>query len=339
MILNIVEFTEDIGRSPLPSTILFGPGTPPFGKEDFEPFLVERALEKILAAYVDPSLRDFAFSIFYAEETPPGIVAEEALTTPFLAERRVILVRNANVYMAIAAGKRSPLQPLVQFIENPPDTATLLLVAPAINKARQLYKACSQHGLVVESPQLTDSAYGAWIRKQVEEKGNKIGTGAITLLMDRVGARMDEMHNAINLVCNYAGVGTAITDEHVRAASGDVAEATVWALTDAIAASNPTAALEALHDLLGMNKSPDEIIGTINWLLENAYRAHPQTPMKVGKPFVERKVTPLARKFTEKRLIDALALCTKTHFALRTTGSDARLQLELLIIKLAAAKK
>jgi len=215
----------------------------------------------------------------------------------------------------------------------------LLLLCPNVNKIKQLYKACLQHGMIVESPQLTDSDYGAWIRNQVEEKGNKIGSGAVSLLMDRVGASMDEMHNAINLVCNYAGTGMSISEDHVRAASGDVAEATVWAMTDAIAASNPTAALEALHDLLGMNKSPDEIIGTINWLLENAYRAHPDTPMKVGKPFVEHKVTPLARKFTTKRLIDALALCTKTHFSLRTTGTDTRLQLELLIIKLAAAKK
>ncbi len=339
MILKINEFTGMIGREALSGTILFGPGKPPFGKDDFEPFLVERALEKIINTYVDPSLRDFAYSVFYAEETSPGAVAEEALTAPFLAEKRVILVRNVHVYMAMGSGKRSPLAPLLAFIENPPEHALLLLVSPSVNKIKQLYKACVKSGLVVESPQLDKASYGAWIRDQVAEKGKKINPGGVALLMDRVGFKMDEMYNAINMVCNFAGDTKVINEDHVRAASGDVAEASVWAMADAIAASNPAVALEALHELLAMNKSPDEILGTINWLLENAYRAHRDTPMKVAKPFVEKKVMPLTGKFTARRLIDALAMCTKTHFALRTTGADTRLLLEILIIKLAAAKR
>ncbi len=339
MILNIMEFRNRIGRDVLPATILFGPGKPPFNKSDFEPYLVERALEALMAAYVDPTLRDFAYSVFYADETAPGSVVEEARTTPFLAERRVVLVRNAEVYMALSSDKRSPLQPLLQFIQNPPDAVLLVLVCPTVNKLKQLYKACLEHGLVVECPQMTDVAYSGWIREQIAIREHTITSSAVSLLMDRVGDRMSEMHNALNLVCNYAGDTREINETHVRAASGDVAEATIWALTDAVAGSNTTAALEALHELLAMNKYPDEIIGTIKWLLESAYRAHPGTPLKCNSNFVERKVAPLTKKFSIKRLIEALAMCTRTHFALRTTGTDAHLLLELLIIKLAATKK
>jgi DNA polymerase III delta subunit len=126
-------------------------------------------------------------------------------------------------------------------------------------------------------------------------------------------------------------------EKDVMAACADVAESTVWVLTDAIARSDTTAALEALHELAGMNKSPDEIMGTINWLLENAYRAHPETTLTVPSRFVAEKVTPLARKFSLQKMKAALALCTRTHFALRSTGSNHHLLLEILVIKLAAA--
>jgi DNA polymerase III subunit delta len=339
MILNSVEFAKIIGKKPLPVTILFGPGKALFNKEPFEPFLMETALEKLLAAYVDPSMKDLAFSAFYAEETAPGAVVEEVRTVPFLAERRVVLVRNADVYMAMSGDKRSPLQPLLQFVEAPTDTSLLILISPSANKQKQLYKLCEKHGLIVECPQMDDNTYASWIREQTEQNGNAIAPRAVKLLMERVGGKMAEMRNAINLVCNYVGAGNMVDEEHVAAACADVAEATVWALTDAIASSNPAAALESLHDLLALNKSPDEIIGTINWLLESAYRAHPETSLELGKPFVEKKVAPLARKFSPKRLAGALAMCSKTHFSLRNTGVDTHLLLELLIIKLAWAKK
>lgn len=339
MILNVVEFTKMVGVTPLPPVILFGPGKPPWQKEEFEPYLVDCALDKLMEVYVDPSLRDLAFSVFYADETPPGTVAEEARTVPFLAERRVVLVRNADVYMAMGSDKRSPLQPLLQFIENPPEASLLILVSPSLNRLKPLYKLSEKNGVFVECPQLGDKEYTGWIQDEVAKVGNTISHAALTLLIDRVGGKMGDMRNAVNLICNFAGTGKAITEEHVLAASGDVAETTIWALTDAIAASAPAAALECLHELLSMNKSPEEIIGTLNWLLESTYRAHPDTPIKLGKPFVERKVAPLTRKFSPKRLAAALAMCTKTNFALRSTGTDAHLLLEMLIIKLAYTRK
>ena len=339
MILNIVEFMKKVGRETLPPTILFGPGKPPWGKEPFEPFLVERALEKLLSVYVDPSLRDLAYSALYAEETSPGAVAEEARTPPFLAEKRVILVRNADLFMAMNSDKRSPIQPLLQFIEDPPDTALLILISPSANKVKSLYKLCEKNGIIVECPQMDDKSYAAWIRGQIEKRGNSITPHALNLLMERVGTKMSDMHNAINLVSNFVGAGNKIEEEHVFAACADVAEATVWALTDAIAVSDITAALECLHELLALNKNPDEIMGILSWLLESTYRAHPETPIKLGKPFVERKVAPLTKKFSPSRLVAAMAMCTKTHFAFRTTGTDTRLLLELLVVKLAASKK
>ncbi|MBI3118198.1 MAG: hypothetical protein HYZ00_05915, partial [Candidatus Hydrogenedentes bacterium] len=48
--MHIRELLPKIGREPLPPVLLFCPGTAPFGGEAFEPFLAERALERIVAA-------------------------------------------------------------------------------------------------------------------------------------------------------------------------------------------------------------------------------------------------------------------------------------------------
>jgi DNA polymerase III delta subunit len=142
--------------------------------------------------------------------------------------------------------------------------------------------------------------------------------------------------NAVNLVVGYVGQTEQVCVNDVITACSDVSEETVWALTDAIAASDTEKALRTLRQLLDYGKSPDEIMGTINWLLDSAYRASPDTSLTLRSKFVEEKVRPLVRKLGLARLKRAFALCTDTHFMMRTTGVDRELAIELLVLKLAA---
>lgn len=331
----VADLMRKIGSEPLPPVLLFGPGKAPFGREPFEPVLAEYAIERIIATTVDPSLRDMAYTAYYADETPPGVLAAEANTLPFLCEQRVILVRNADRYFAFSGEKNSPLTPLTDYLENPNPATLLLLVAPKADKRKRLYKLCEEAGGVVECPQLDDGALSQWIAHAGELRGKHVQRNAIRELIHRAGARLSDIANAIDLVCNYVGSRTEVNEDDVRMACADVAEETVFDMTDAIAASNPEKALETLHRLIALGKTPDELIGIINWMLESAYRAAPESKAPPPKPFVERKVIALVKKFGFPKLADALALCTETHFRMRSTGSDPMLEIELLVIKLA----
>jgi DNA polymerase III subunit delta len=333
--VNVKDFIAGIGRKTPPPIILFTAGKAPWGKEDFEPYLADEAIEKMIKTHVDPGMQDLALTTFYADETDPGQVAEESRTLPFLVDRRVVLVRNANSYMAMATEKRSPVLPLLDCLETPSESTILMVVAPNADKRKRLFKLFEKNGVVVECPQLDDRNLGEWIRAEVAKCNLTIDSTAVATLIDRVGGKLSDMKNALTLLASFTIGRSSIKEADVMAACADVAESTVWALTDALAQSNTTASLEALHELFAMNKHPDEILGTINWLLESAYRTHPDTQPAAPKPFVANRVAPLAKKFSLQKLIDALALCTRTQFALRTTGANHHLLLEMLVIKLA----
>ncbi|MCK5861364.1 MAG: DNA polymerase III subunit delta [Candidatus Hydrogenedentes bacterium] len=339
MVAKIQDFIDNIGKHPLPPIILFtSDPKPPWGKDAFEPYLVDEAVDKLVKANIDPGMHDLALTTIYADETDPGQVAEEARTLPFLVEKRVVVVRNASTYMAMNTEKRSPVLPLLACLEDPSDSAILILIASKADKRKRLYKACQKNGVVVECPQLSNPQMAEKIRQKIRKQNLSIKPSAVTALIERVGSKLSDMENAITLLTSFVSGKDTITEKDVQDACADVAESTIWALTDAIAQSNVTASLEALHELIAMNKSPDEIMGTINWLLENAYRVHPETQATVAKPFVAKKVAPLAEKFSLQRLKAALALCTRTHFSLRTTGANHHLQIEILVIKLAKGK-
>jgi DNA polymerase III subunit delta len=319
--------------------LLFAPGKAPFQKEAWEPQLAERAVEQIIDTHVDPSMRDMALGVFYADEAKIADIVLEAQTLPFLVERRVIVVRNADRYNTMSGEKKSPLYPLISYLEDPSESTLLILITNKIDKRKKFYKACLKAGAVVECPQLDDGALNQWIRAEISKLNKEIDGSAINELIHRGGSRLGDINNAIGLVCTYVGDAPQVTQDDVVAACADVAEETVWALTDAIAASNPEKALSTLFQLSDLGKSPDEIMGLINWLLDSAYRAMPETDAPLKSSFVGKKVMPLARKLGLAKLKRAFALCTETHLAIRSTGTNQMLALELLVIKLSAPRR
>lgn len=317
-----------------PGTVyLFCPGKGPRAKmPTFEPAMAERCAHRVIDATVDPSMRDFAFATFYADESAPEQIVMDAQTLPFLAPRRVILVRHAEKYLTDSAAG-----PMLEYLASPNESTVLLFIAHKMDKRTKFFKACDKLGAVVECPALTASEVEHWIAEEARARGRTINREAVRALIDRSGTHLSDVENALTNVINYVGdTRTSLTTEDVHAACADVAEEEIWALTDAIAASQPGDALHSLRRLLDAGKHPDEIIGTINWLLKSAYAVGIATGDPGISGFVAQKVTPLARKLGVPKLRAAFALCTDTQFMTRSTGVDAALALELLVVKLAA---
>ena len=331
--MNVDEFIRNIGSLEPSPVYLFCPFKAPNAKNaTFEPLLAQRAVDHVVARFVDPSLRDFAFSAHYADEADPNEIVSIASTLPFLTERRVVLVNNAQRYEVESAAK-----PVLAYLGDPCETTILLLVAQQMDRRSKFFKACQKAGAVVECPELRDEQIAAWIRAEVKARDKAIEPPAAELLRHRAGKRLGDVNNAVILVCDYVGASvTTIREEDVRAACADVAEDVVWDLTDAIARSDTAEALRVLRDLMGMGMHEVEIMGTINWLLKMAYAlTRPGGDAKVN-PYVAKKVGPLASKIGAEKMPSAFRLAVETEVMLRSSGAKPAIALELLVIKLSA---
>lgn len=332
--MDIAEFLKTAGESKPANLYLFCPHRAPKAREaTFEPLLAHRAVDAIVARIVEPSMRDLAYHHYYGDETAASEVVDTARTLPFLTEYRVVVVNDAEKYESEANGGV-----LHAYLESPVDTSILLLVAPRIDKRLRLFKLCEKNGMVVECPEMTGREAAAWARAEAQARGKTLDANAAELLVERSGTKLSDVLNAVTLVCNYTGGETVIREIDVQAACADVAEEEIWTLTDAIAQSDTRKALLTLRTLLDMNKSEFEILGTITWLLKTAYFAATENSTRV-KPFLAKKVGPLADKLGAEKFRDAFALCMNTEVMLRSTGVDRTLALEMLVIKLAAPRR
>ena len=326
------EFINTIGREAPPALVLLCPYKAPKARDyTWEPYLAEQVIERLMAQYVDPSLRDLSYSAFYAEETKADKIALEAQTLPFLAERRVILVRNAHVYNVEGHVKH-----LLDYLQSPCDTCLLILVASELDRRSKFYKACEKTAHIVECGELSPAEMTRWIVSESEKRGKKIRSDAAEEIYRRAGKQLGPVNNALNVVLGFAASEDTITLKHVVTACADVAEEEVGALTDAISNSDTSRSLESLRRLLDLGTEPEELLGKINWLLKTAYL------IQVGKavppavhPYVAQKVRPLATKLGEK-VRNAMMLATDAQFNMRSTGTIPELCIELLVLRLAA---
>jgi len=330
--VSVQQILAGLDASALSPVYLFCPGKAPRGRTaTFEPLIAGRAVEAITDAAVDPANRDMAYAAYYADETSPGEVVMDAQTLPFLAERRVIVVRNAERY-----NSESGAGALLSYLASPNESTVLLMVANKVDKRTKFYKACQESGEVVECPALVHGEVLQWVREEARGRGVRLDGDAAAAMVDRTGTHLSDVENALTNVINFVGEACEVVSEaDVIAACADVAEEEIWALTDAIAASQPGDAIAAFRRLSDLGKHPDEIIGTINWLLKSAYAIATAEGEPPISRFVARKVEPLSRKLGVTKLRAAFALCTDTQFMSRNTGVDGALALELLVVKLA----
>jgi len=331
--VEVGEFVKSIGKNSPASVCLFTSHRGPRAREaTFEPLLAQRAVDKLVETYVDPSMRDMCYNSFLADDVNVAELVSIAETLPFLTERRVIVLHNAEKLESESAGKALHL-----YLENPCETTLLLMIAPRIDRRLKLFKLCEKHGQIIECPELKGDAAIAWARTEIASRNKKFVGNAATLLVARSGTRLSDIRNAIEIVCNYVGEEPVIQEVDVIAACADVAEDEVWSLTDAIANSDTGLALEKLRALLELGKNEFEILGTVNWMLKSAYFVASGNTAKMA-PFVAKKHGALAEKLGKPKFRDAFALCTKADVMFRTTGVDRALALELLVLKLAAPR-
>ncbi|HOJ33226.1 MAG TPA: DNA polymerase III subunit delta [Candidatus Hydrogenedentes bacterium] len=332
------DFLAAIETQEVQPFYLFCPCKSPSGRtESFEPLLAQEVIQCAVDRFVEPSLRDLAYSVFYADEADPRDIAGTANTVPFLSEKRLVVVQRAEAYLSENTAK-----PILHYLENPAETTLLIFVANQIDRRSKFYKFFDKAGTVVECGELKKSEIASWARGKINSQGKSITPEALEKLVDRSGTRLSDIYNSIQIVCAYVGENEKIQLSDVETACSSVRDEEIWALTDAIAASDTSRALRVLHEILDAGTHEMQILGSINWLLESAYAlAANNTSSKKLHSFAAEKIRPLARKIPLKKFPAAFSLCMETDLMLRTTGTNktlAYLALELLIVKLSAPR-
>lgn len=222
----------------------FAPAYYLFGEDEY---LKEEAMRRLIERAVDPATRDFNLEVRRGGELDAETLGSLLGTPPMMAERRVIVIREA------AALKKEPRTVLERYLEHPaPDVVVTLIGGTAIGKVEE---RVAERTLAVEFTALSPDQLPKWIVQRVESDfGGTITADAAALLASAVGSDLAQLSAELDKLASYAN-GAPIDEPAVSAVVGVRRGETLADLLDRVAARDAAGALALLPHVLEQPKA------------------------------------------------------------------------------------
>jgi DNA polymerase-3 subunit delta len=213
------------------------------GEDDFQK---EDATKQLVAAAVDPATRDFNLDVRRAQEVDARTLDSLLSAVPMMAERRVVVIREAGVLKKDARGV------LERFLKAPPTDLMLLLVEASGAKSDRDF---CQLATPLEFEPLSADRIPRWISHYVSTNlGTRISSGAAELLHAAIGSDLYDLVSELDKLASYSN-GGEIDEAAVSAVAGVNRGETIVDLLDAVALRNTRMALPLIPHVLGQPKT------------------------------------------------------------------------------------
>lgn len=303
--------------------------------------LVDDLVRSIKSEAVPDHARDFNQDIFSGKDTAPARIVEAAQTLPAFAPQRLVVVTQAEQL------KASMLDELIAYVTDPSPTTVLVLVAQKFDGRSKLYKAIKKHQKAVRfsAPRLKEMPM--IVKKRARAMGVAIENTAIPALVDAVGADIQGVQHALELLVLYIGPNEPrpITQRDVETVVASTREESIFDLVDAIGLGDQGGVLQKLHVMLTVSREPPlrvlamiarhyrNMIKAKEGLLRGAEKREIQAI--TGLPdFPLRKVLEQARRQPLDALIEGLGAIRRTDRALKGGALNNVRAMERLTISL-----
>lgn len=146
-----------------------------------EPYYPELVCNAILEHCIPEEEKDFNETVCYGADVTAAQVVTAARRFPMMAERQLVVVKEAQQMKGI--------EELAFYCAEPLDSTVLVILMhkAAADKRKSFYKAVQKVGVVVDSPALRDYEIPGWIQSYYASRGLQIDPQAAALLGESVG--------------------------------------------------------------------------------------------------------------------------------------------------------
>ena len=276
-----------------------------------EPFFMDQAMDTLSTVTLEEHERDFNLTVLYGRDTDAATIMSEAKRFPMMAERTVVLVKEAQQIKDIEA-----LASYVAQVQ-PSTVLALALKGKKLDKRKALYKALQKHdGVYLEFTKLYDNQVPPWVESQAQRMGLKMSGKAAALLGEYIGADLSRIHHELEKIQAFVGQGGEVTAKIIEERTGISREFNTFELIKALAAKD-IAQSYRIAKSMGENPKNNPVVVTLSLLFGNFSKAlvygalpdkNPRTAaaaLKISE-FALRDVARIAQNYPPSKLLRIL---------------------------------
>lgn len=304
------------------------------GGEEFRKENVLHKLKEILQE--GKGWEDFNYNLFYAHQTSGKEIATCAQTLPFMAKRRMIVVKDAEKFTL------EDEKHILSYLKAPSYNTCLIFLVYDVKK--RFFKEISKfvEHIIFYSP--FENQISAWIKKEVSQYNKSISESACLYLKEEVGNSLINLHNEIEKLAVYVKDKREIELEDVQFLVGHTKVDNVFQLLDELGKKRGKKALKIIKNLIEKGEEPVKVLVMVVRYIRNLIKA--KLLLKKGNTYEEIRISLGAKKypfrefikqvnnFSYEELKEDFHLLLLADREIKTGKKNASLVLELLILKL-----
>jgi DNA polymerase-3 subunit delta len=301
-----------------------------------EPYLIERAVKRLMGLTVPPDSRDFNLDIFYGKECKGDEIATAAQTLPMFAERRVVLVRRSSEIPAPA------LEKLTEYVADPSPSTCLIFEGEKIDQRKKFFLEIKKKGVLVEFKRLYENQLAPFIREEATAYGKKVEPAALEMLIYLVGNNLQELAAEMEKVATFIGSRDVIRMADIREIVSDTKVDTVFELADGLGRKETGKALRSLNTILRDGEAPLMILAMLTRHFRQLWRVKELCEKRVPtqdiskatgiNPYFMKGIVEQARNYRLSEFKGIFDRLFETDLALKTSGGKPASLMECLVM-------
>lgn len=312
------------------------------------PELVEKKSNELTHSFLNEDKDDFNYVKYNLYETDMSTVIEEALTMPFISEKKVIVVKNSFIFTGEKVNKdiTPNNEQVIEFLEKY-DGENLVIFEIYSNKLderKKLTKSLKKSSKLSKVDQMSEEEIKSWIQNQIHENYKDIKQDALNLFIELTGVNFNIVSQELDKISLFLGDRTTITKNDVSLIINRSLEQNVFLLTEFIQKNQKDKAIQLVKDLIIMKEEPIKLLA----LITSNYRLYYQCKILSQKGYSGQQIAKTvnahpyrvklalnqSRHYKLESLFNIINACAETDYKLKSSYMDKQLILELFILSL-----
>ena len=194
-----------------------------------EPYYIDLISKEIIEHALEEHERDFNQMIIYGKDSDVLSIISEAKGYPMMAQRRLVVIREAQDLKDIELLESYCAQP------QPTTVFVILYKYKKFDSRKKIFKEISKSGLVYCSDKIKDYKLVEWINNYLKTTEYSITPKASILLADFLGNDLSKITNELDKLSLLLQKGTTINEVHVEDNIGISKDYNAYELVNAIA--------------------------------------------------------------------------------------------------------
>jgi DNA polymerase-3 subunit delta len=280
-------------------------------------------------------------TVFYAGETPSGLIVDAVQNHSLFADARLIIVKNAEQIK-----KKDEIETLAACMESLEDGTALILLSDETKLAAGLDNAVPKDNRVVFW-ELFERQKNEWVRDFFRREGFTVDAGGIETVLEMVENNTEALRRECSRLTLFLPKDRPVEAADIEKWLSHNREESAFTLFSRIAAGDLSKALESLHTMLAAQEPGQGILAGLAWcfrklrdylaLAENGRAGDNFELRKIGlaAPKTRDDYAAAARRYTAGAADACLALTAEYDILLRSPVSDmGNLLLDIYLVKI-----